>query len=145
MKALLLLYLAAGLVACTPPSRPETAASQPQQEVAPVERKTTQIVAQWSDKAGLESLMTVEDTIADAGDGLYDVDGNDIGSGTFNVFIYAADADVASAVARIVKLHDGGVLPPGMKIGVAQYKDAERKDWTFKPVFPADLKSFDLM
>jgi hypothetical protein len=29
-----------------------------------------------------------------------------------------------------------------MKLAIAQYLNAERTDWAFKPVYPADLKSF---
>ncbi len=74
--------------------------------------------------------------------GLYFVDGNDVGGGTMNIFIYADDERVASVVSKLVTMHDQ--LPGGMRIGVAEYKDAKRKDWTFRPVYPRELKHFDI-
>ncbi len=105
----------------------------------------TQIVAQWSSAPGLEALFLVEDALIDAEGDLFVVDGHDIGLGKFNVFIYADDASVEGAVRRIVRMAESGQLPAGMKLGVAQYIDAARTDWTFRPVYPAGLPSFDIM
>ncbi len=100
----------------------------------------TQIVAQWTDAPCLDALIPIEEE-----DGIFEVDGHDIGSGTSNVFIYAEDAKVDSAVRHIIDMVERGKIPEGMKLAVAQYLDAERTDWTFKPVYPADLKSFAIL
>lgn len=105
----------------------------------------TQIVAQWTDAPGLDALIPIEDVLIEEEDGIFEVDGHDIGSGTFNVFIYAEDAKVDSAVRHIIDMVERGKIPEGMKLAVAQYLDAERTDWTFKPVYPADLKSFAIL
>jgi hypothetical protein len=102
----------------------------------------TQIVAQWSDAPGLDALFPIEDALIDEEGGLFEVDGHDIGSGTFNVFIYAEDAKVESSLRHIVEMAERGAVPEGMKLAIAQYLNAERTDWAFKPVYPADLKSF---
>jgi len=106
---------------------------------------TTQIVAQWPDNADLDALFAIEEAIIEAEGDLFEVDGHDVGSGTFNVFIYADDGAVDSVVIKLIQLHDDGKIPRGMKLGVANYSDAERTDWTFRPVYPAGLKTFELM
>jgi hypothetical protein len=105
----------------------------------------TQIVAQWSDKADFDALIVIEDVLEGSSENIYEVDGHDIGSGKFNVFMYAKDRDVEAAVAHIVQVYKANGLAPGMKLGVAVYLDKKRTDWTFKPVYPPDLKSFELM
>ena len=70
-------------------------------------------------------------------------DGNDVGSGTFNVYLYTQD--VAATVRLLTDLESAGSIPSGLRIGVAQYKDRQRRDWTYKGVYPAGLKSFDLI
>jgi hypothetical protein len=118
----------------------------PQQQGATVHLtgKATQIVAQWPDGAPLEKLFAIEDAIENAASDIADIDGHDVGSGTFNVFLYTDDSTIDATVARLVKLVEGGKVPPGMKVGVAQYTNAARTDWTFKPVYPAGLTTFDI-
>jgi hypothetical protein len=127
------------LLACSPQTPPEPSTA------VTMTGKTTQIIAQWSDAAGLDELFVIEDTIIEAAGDLFEVDGHDVGSGTFNVFIYADDGAVDATVAKLIQLREKDKVPNSMKIGVAQYTNAERSDWTFKPVYPAGLKSFELM
>ncbi|MDR3525669.1 MAG: hypothetical protein P4L57_00200 [Rhizomicrobium sp.] len=104
----------------------------------------TQIVVQWlnggNDGPSVAHLFDAENRLENESSGLYIVDGNDIGGGTFNVFIYADDAQVDVVVHKLIAMHDQ--LPNGMRIGVAVYKDAQRKDWTFRPVYPDGLREF---
>jgi hypothetical protein len=116
-------------------------ASEPRAESA----AETQVVAQWLLSAeatplDVQQYFAAELVIeGECGDVCY-VDGNDIGSGTFNVFLYAQDVDAAVALLR--RLHESGRLPRGMRVGVADYTNAERTDWTYRPVYPDDLTSF---
>jgi hypothetical protein len=75
----------------------------------------------------------------------YDSDGNDAGSGTENFYLYAGDEVVNGVVRHLIAMEARHLLPPGMRIGVAVYKDAARKDWDYRPVYPAGLAEFDLM
>jgi hypothetical protein len=70
------------------------------------------------------------------------LDGNDIGSGTYNLYLYTQD--VPETVRRLVELEQAHRIPPGLGIGVAKYKDSQRKDWTYEPVYPPTLKYFDI-
>lgn len=70
-------------------------------------------------------------------------DGNDVGSGTLNVYLYTQD--VSATVRLLTGLENAGRIPPGLRIGVAQYTDRQRRDWTYRGVYPAGLKSFDLI
>ena len=105
----------------------------------------TQIVAQWSDAADYDELIAIEDQLIEHAANSYDVDGHDVGSGTFNVFMFAADNDVDAAVGRIIQMCKDGVVPPEMKLGVAVYLDPERTEWVFRPAYPSDLTLFELM
>jgi hypothetical protein len=113
----------------------------------------TQIVVQWemtapptSDrdpdavKQWLESYFSAEDVINDASGDLFFEDGNDVGGGVFNVFVYSDRVD--ETVQRIIALDKAGKFPPGTKIGVAVYTDPSHKDWTFRAAYPADLTTF---
>ena len=114
----------------------------------------TQVVVQWdmtsppgftdpaAAKRRLDAYFSAEEVISDAGGDLYFEDGNDIGGGVFNVFVYSDR--VGDTVARIIALDRAGKFPKGTKIGVAIYKDASRKDWAFRAAYPADLKTFSL-
>ncbi len=116
----------------------------------------TQIVVQWlnttpapSGSAALETLaqltedFSVEQVLEENSDGLYWVDGNDFGGGTYNVFLYSSDPD--AAVRKVIELFEMGQLRPGMRIGVAEYLDEERTNWKFRPAFPEGLETFDIM
>jgi len=71
------------------------------------------------------------------------LDGNDIGSGTYNVYLYTRN--VSETVSRMVRLQAAGKLTPGMRIAVAEYKDKQHRDWSYRPVYPPGLKSFALI
>jgi hypothetical protein len=105
----------------------------------------TQFVAQWSDDADYDELIEIENALIDEAEDLFEVDGHDIGSGTFNVFMYAEDGSVEASIARVIQLFEDGRLSPNMKLGVAVYEDQEREIWTFKPAFPLDLNEFELI
>jgi hypothetical protein len=106
----------------------------------------TQIVVQWMiDATGdisLGQVWTLEDTLEAESDGRFEVDGHDFGSGTANVFLFSTDPD--RAVERIVQIFQSGLLRPGMRIGVAQYTNPERTDWTYRPTYPPGLDRFDI-
>jgi hypothetical protein len=70
------------------------------------------------------------------------LDGNDIGSGTYNLYLYTQD--VPETVKRLVKLEEAQRIRPGLRIGVAKYTDSTRKDWTYEAVYPSTLKDFDI-
>jgi hypothetical protein len=75
---------------------------------------------------------------------LYFVDGNDVGSGTINFFLYARDENVDATVNAVVRLYEQKLLPDGMRVGVAAYKNEARSDWDFRPVFPVGLEQFNI-
>ncbi len=75
----------------------------------------------------------------------YVSDGNDIGSGTTNFYLYAEDAHVDSVVKELIDMQRRKLLPAGMRIGVAIYKDAKRREWDYRPVYPKGLTQFDIM
>jgi hypothetical protein len=107
----------------------------------------TQIVVQWlvDDTAadlGLLGIYSLEDTLEDESQNLFEVDGHDFGSGTANVFLYARDPE--AAVGNIVRIFRGGKLRPGMRIGVAQYTNPERTDWIYRPAYPPGLDRFEI-
>lgn len=112
----------------------------------------TQIIVQWqlpagkanalSEIAALQRYFDAEELITKSEGDLFEEDGNDVGGGLFNVYLYSDKVD--ETVAAIIKLDAGGKLPTGTRIGVAQYKDAARTDWTYRPVYPAGLSTFDV-
>jgi hypothetical protein len=103
---------------------------------------TTQIVVQWVRSIDLMHVQSIlDDDGAKAG---YDSDGNDVGGGAENFYIYADDAAADGVVHRLIGMETRKMLPEGMRIGVAVYKDAKRKDWTYRPAYPAGLKTFDI-
>ena len=110
---------------------------------------TTQIVVQWTTGThGITNaqFFDIQGVFDDhAGQYGYDSDGNDVGGGLTNFFLYAEDARVADVVRDVIAMRNGKLLPDGMRIGVAVYKDVARKDWTFRPAYPAGLKSFDIV
>ena len=75
--------------------------------------------------------------------GLFEVDGHDIGKSAANVVLFAADPD--AAITRIVEIFECGLLREGMRIGVAQYTNAARTDWTYRPMFPPSLEDFEVV
>jgi hypothetical protein len=114
----------------------------------PVTASDVQVVAQWvlpeggPSRSNLPAYFRAESVIDRASEGLYVEDGNDVGGGVFNVFLYTERVD--DTVARLVALERSGKLPSGLRVGVARYKDPEHTDWDFIPRHPFDLKHFDL-
>ena len=109
---------------------------------------STQIVVQWLDgPAGLSTtqMFKVQGAFDDNAERYgYDSDGNDVGSGTTNFFLYAEDGRVDAVVQSVVLMHQQMLLPDGMRIGVAVYEDADRSNWHFRAAYPADLADFDI-
>jgi hypothetical protein len=108
----------------------------------------TQIVLQWLDTAlggiDLQQIHKLEDALEAASSGQYVVDGHDVGGGVVNVFLYAEDSRVDSAIAVVIRFFERGSLPKGMRIGRAIYEDEQRKNWHFQPVYPPGLAHFDI-
>lgn len=115
-------------------------------ESAPAFAGDTQIVLQWPKAGGPAggALSNVETALQSGSEDLFFVDGDDASGGTVNVFVFADDTSVKAAVARIIALHRAGKLPPGLRIGVARYKDPDRAEWDYEAAFPPELKSFAL-
>jgi hypothetical protein len=90
----------------------------------------------------VNNCLRPEGVIERESGGLYFEDGNDVGSGTCNVYLYTDQID--QTVGRLVGLARAGRLPTDLRIGVAVYKDNERKDWTYRVAYPATLAKFDL-
>jgi hypothetical protein len=86
--------------------------------------------------------MTVESRVDTACKEVCFFDGNDIGGGTYNLYLYTRD--VHSTVTLLVDLEETHRIPPHLRIGVARYADRERKNWTYDPVYPQGLKTFDI-
>jgi Cu/Ag efflux pump CusA len=109
----------------------------------------TQIVLQWLDTAhssmDLRDIYKVEDALERVSNGMYVVDGHDVGGGTVNVFLYAEDSDVDAAVAVVIRFFEQGKLPKGMRIGRAIYEDEKRRNWHFQPAYPPGLAEFQIM
>jgi hypothetical protein len=93
----------------------------------------------------LREVHKIEDALEAVSAGKYFVDGHDIGSGTVNVFLYAEDSKVDSAIAAVVRFFEQGKLPKGMRIGRAIYEDEKRKNWRFRPAYPPGLAEFHIM
>ena len=60
-----------------------------------------------------------------------------------DIFLYSADPE--SAVRRVIELFDQGLLPPGMRIGVATSQGGDQGSRTYRPVYPPGLKEFRLI
>lgn len=111
----------------------------------------TQVVAQWLMKdprtfmdavtRAFRNMRTEQAIDSACRETCFD-DGNDVGSGTFNVYLYTQD--VPATVRLLTNLESAGSIPGELRIGIARYKDRERRDWSYKPAYPAGLKFFDL-
>ena len=112
----------------------------------PKEPPGKQIVVQWFDNspasanANADPLLNV---LYNESHDAYVVDSFDLGSGTMNVFLYADDPD--KAVQRVEEIFDQGLLPPGMRIGVADTEGTEQSTRTYHPAYPPSLAQFKLM
>jgi len=129
--SLVLFALLAGCGASSRPARPDD----------------TQVVAQWrlkSDGGWFWSIREFvwENRIDSACGALCNFDGNEIGQGKVNLFLYTED--VPGTVKMLVNLESAGKLPAGMQVGVARYKDKARKDWDYISVYPKGSHHFDL-
>jgi hypothetical protein len=105
----------------------------------------TQIVVQWLDDSPPDSSTRADPLLPllDAASlGLYVVDSFDLGGGTMNIFLYSDDPE--RAAKRVVEIFEQGMLPQGMRIGIANSK-GEQGTRTYRPVYPADLNAFRLI
>ena len=112
----------------------------------PKEPPGTQIVVQWFDNSPPNSGVNADpllDLLYKQSQDLYVVDSFDLGAGTMNVFLYTDDPD--KAVRRVVEIFDQGLLPQGMRIGVADTQGTEQSTRTYHPVYPPSLAEFKLM
>ena len=103
----------------------------------PKEPPGTQIVVQWFDNSPPNSSVNADpllDLLYMRSNDLYVVDSFDLGAGTMNVFLYTDDTD--KAVRRVVELFEEGLLPQGMRIGVADTQGTEQSTRTYHPVYP---------
>ena len=106
----------------------------------------TQIVVQWLDDSPTNSSTKADpllDLLYAQSQNLYVVDSFDLGGGTMNVFLYADDPD--PAVKRVIELFDEGLLPKGMRIGVAETHGDNPARRRYRPAYPADLGNFQLL
>ncbi len=71
------------------------------------------------------------------------MDSFDLGAGTMNLFLYTDDPD--KAVRHVIEIFEAGLLPPGMRIGVADTVGTEQSTRTYHPVYPPSLAEFKLM
>lgn len=113
----------------------------------PKEPPGTQIVVQWFDNSPPDSSVNADpllDLLYTRSDGLYVVDSFDLGAGTMNVFLYTTD-DPDKAVQHVVELFEEGLLPDGMRIGVADSRGTEQSTRTYHPVYPPSLAEFRLI
>jgi hypothetical protein len=119
----------------------------PRAHSAGIQPQDTQIVAQWLDEDMREfsffKRVTIESQIEGACAGICFLDGHDIGSGTYNIFLYSQN--IPETVKRLIELEEAQRIPSGLRIGVAKYKDEERTDWTYEPAYPSTLKHFEIM
>lgn len=131
------------------------ACSQPRE----IRRDDTQVVAQWliSDPPATESRigiimgaitsgienMAMENRVDRACGNVCTLDGNDIGSGTYNLYLYTNN--VSATVKLLVELENSGRIRHGLRIGAAKYTDKSHRDWTYQAMYPAWLKTFDVM
>jgi hypothetical protein len=74
-------------------------------------------------------------------DKLYSDSGNDVGGGKCNIYLYTSRP--AETVARLAAMERDGILPVGMRVGLAHYTNAAHTEWTYTPAYPAELKRFD--
>jgi hypothetical protein len=109
------------------------------------EPEGTQVVLQWLDNGPMNSSTRVEpmlDLLNGLSNNLYVVDSFDLGGGTTNVFLYSADPD--GAARRVIELFDDGLLPQGMRIGIAN-SNGDQSTRTYRPFYPADLTEFQII
>lgn len=52
---------------------------------------------------------------------------------------------MTDTVSKLIDMEQKGMLPRGLRIGVAQYTNKERTDWTYRVAYPDDLAKFELI
>lgn len=122
-----------------------------QHDEAEADELDQQIVLQWPDNrqlspdakqfyasGGADDISSLEDMIELEAEGLYYVDGHDIGAGTLNIFLYAKDREVA--IKKLIALAKAKSLPEGVRIGVPMENSV-----SFRAHYPPGLKTFGLM
>lgn len=111
-----------------------------------------QIIVQWvsdsesgpaSAVGGLDAFNALDRKLIARAEGLYTVDGVEARGVHSAFFLYTTAANLEPAVARLIELHNNGVLPPGMQIGVLIHSEGGGAIREFQPRFPADLERFD--
>src|SRR5262245_12016511 len=114
--------------------------------IQPAEPPGTQIVVQWFDSRPPTEHVNADpllDLLSMRSQNLYVVDSFDIGAGTLNVFLYSDDPD--RAARRVVEIFEEGLLPPGMRIGIADARGGEQSTRSYHPAYPPSLAKFELM
>jgi hypothetical protein len=135
-----------GLVAVVAPLIAFWSYDEGETVLQPEEPPGTQVVVQWFDNSPMNSSVKADpllDLLYRRSGGLYVVDSFDLGSGTMNVFLYTDDTDKAGT--HVVELFEEGLLPQGMRIGVADTVGTEQSTRTYHPVYPPSLAEFKLM
>lgn len=107
-------------------------------------RDPIQIVLQWrNDALGTSDTHRISGILEQTAGRLYDFDRHDISAGTINFFLLAQDT--APAIRHVLRLYAEGRLVPGLRIAVAENYNFLRTDWSYRPVFPPDLQTFNLL
>lgn len=98
---------------------------------------TYQLVLQFpqSGSAGFETMVSIEHVLSEALSGSSEVDGHDIGSDEFNIFIWTDDP--AGAFAEIERLP---AIRPFLGCLRAAHRPADSE--TFTPIHPPGLTDF---
>ena len=140
------LMIMLGVVAVAAPLIALLAFPQGETLIEPAEPPGRQIVVQWFDNSPPTSSVNADpllDLLHTRSQNLYVVDSFDVGAGTLNVFLYSDDPD--RAVKRVIELFEEGLLPAGMRIGVADTIGTEQVTRKYHPVYPPTLAEFQLM
>ncbi len=86
-------------------------------------------------------VSKLEGKLEKQSDGLYRWGGHDMAHGGTNFVWYSDRPDVAST--RFVQFISKGVLPENAVIGVAEYANEKRTDWTYRIIYPKGLGHYD--
>ncbi len=105
-----------------------------------------QVVVQWDDTVfSLSELHDIEDALDSSADGLYFVDGHDVGSGMANIFLIVEESGTKAAIERVIQVLRQRQWLEGARIAIATDYSPDRLDWRYRPVHPPGLKEFRLM
>ena len=123
-----------------------------------IKQGDVQVVAQWllvetpgpksRTAAAIEAVgsaierMTWEWRVDANCDTLCFLDGDDFGSGTYNLYLYTQN--VAGTIRMLVDLEHANKLPAGLRIGVWTRTSPSQTNWTYRAVYPHSLKLFDV-